>query len=131
MKIILLQSASSQCDPSPRRAAVDMGSEEPGEPRRSPTISIRGQDPKYRKPKRKCRRKELSLVETSMDGFLHLSCTSTEQEYILLLQSDIGMDDNNETTFTTSHCLRGVRESYGQAIAAREDSLGYRAKQAV
>ena len=29
---------SSQCDPSPRRAAVDTGSEEPGEPRRSPAI---------------------------------------------------------------------------------------------
>ena len=28
----------SQCDPSPRRAAVAKGSEEPGEPRRSPAI---------------------------------------------------------------------------------------------
>ena len=31
-------SASSQCDPSPRRAAVDTGSEEPGTPPRSPAI---------------------------------------------------------------------------------------------
>ena len=31
-------SPSSQCDPSPRRAAVDTGSEESGEPRRSPAI---------------------------------------------------------------------------------------------
>ena len=31
-------SPSSQCDPSPRCAAVDTGSEEPGEPRRSPAI---------------------------------------------------------------------------------------------
>ena len=34
-------SPSSQCDPSPRRAAVDTGSEEPGEPRRSPAIGTR------------------------------------------------------------------------------------------
>ena len=31
-------SPSSQCDPSPRRVAVDTGSEEPGKPRRSPAI---------------------------------------------------------------------------------------------
>ena len=31
-------SSSSQCDPSPRRAAVDTGSEEPGTPPRSPAI---------------------------------------------------------------------------------------------
>ena len=31
-------SPSSQCDPSPRRAAVDTGSEEPGPPPRSPAI---------------------------------------------------------------------------------------------
>ena len=45
-------SPSSQCDPSPRRAAVDTGSEEPGELRRSPAIGT-GQDPEYRNPKRK------------------------------------------------------------------------------
>ena len=28
-----------------------------------------------------------------MDGFLHLNCTSTEQECILL-QSDVGINDN-------------------------------------
>ena len=40
MEIILSQPASSQCDPSPRRAAVDTGSsEEPGTPQRSPAIS--------------------------------------------------------------------------------------------
>ena len=32
-------SPSSQCDPSPRRAAVDTGSEEPGTPPQSPAIS--------------------------------------------------------------------------------------------
>ena len=39
MEIILSQPASSQCDPSPRRAAVDTGSEEPGTPQQSPAIS--------------------------------------------------------------------------------------------
>ena len=38
MEFILSQPASSQCDPSPRRAAVDTGSEEPGTPPRSTTI---------------------------------------------------------------------------------------------
>ena len=33
-------SPSSECDPSPRRAAVDMGSEEPGTPPESPAISM-------------------------------------------------------------------------------------------
>ena len=32
MEIILSQPPSSECDPSPRRAAVDTGSEEPGTP---------------------------------------------------------------------------------------------------
>ena len=34
MEILFSQPASSQCDPSPRRAAVDMGSGEPGTPPR-------------------------------------------------------------------------------------------------
>ena len=39
MEIVLSQPASSECDPSPRRAAVDTGSEEPGTPLQSPAIS--------------------------------------------------------------------------------------------
>ena len=74
---------------------------------------------------------ELSPLETSMEGFLHSNRTSTEQEYILLLQPDIEVDDNNETTFTTRHCSRGVRESYAEATPARDDSLDYRAEQAI
>ena len=41
MEIILSQPASSECDPSPRRAAVDTGTEEPGTPPQSPTISTK------------------------------------------------------------------------------------------
>ena len=37
-------------------------------------------------------------LETSMDGFLHSNCTSTEQEYILLHQPDVGVDDEKETS---------------------------------
>ena len=32
-------------------------------------------------------------LETSMDGFLHSNCTSTEQECILL-QSNVGVNDS-------------------------------------
>ena len=45
MEIILSQFASSQCDPSPRRAAVDTGSEEPGTPPRSPAIGTGSEEP--------------------------------------------------------------------------------------
>ena len=54
-------SPSSQCDRSPRRAAVDTGSEDPeigdGRPR-----SVRGQEPKHREPRRKPR-KNFSLLK--------------------------------------------------------------------
>ena len=71
METILSQPASSQCDPSPRRTAVDTGSEEPGTPQQSPAIStgsgnperrrsrprsVRGH-PEHRKQKRKWRKK--------------------------------------------------------------------------
>ena len=45
IEIILSQPASSQCDPSPRRAAVDTGSEEPGMPQQSPAISTGSGEP--------------------------------------------------------------------------------------
>ena len=46
MEIILSQPASSQCDPSPRRDAVDTGSEEPGTPPRSPAIGTGSEEPR-------------------------------------------------------------------------------------
>ena len=45
MEIILSQPASSQCVPSPRRAAVDTGSEEPGTPQQSPAIGTGSGEP--------------------------------------------------------------------------------------
>ena len=46
METILTQPASLQCDPSPRRAAVDTGSEGPGTRHGRPR-SVRGQNPEY------------------------------------------------------------------------------------
>ena len=45
MEIILSQPASPQCDPLPRRAAVDTGSEEPGTPPRLPAIGTESDGP--------------------------------------------------------------------------------------
>ena len=45
MEIILSQPAPPQCDLSPRRAAVDTGSEEPGTPPRSPAIGTGSDGP--------------------------------------------------------------------------------------
>ena len=73
MKIILSQSASSQCDPSPRR---------------SPTIGT-GSRPGASQAETQTE-EELFPFETSMDGFLRSNCTSTEQEYVLLDQPDVG-----------------------------------------
>ena len=56
MEITLSQPVPQpQCDPSPRRAAVDTGSEEPGTPRRSPSIGT-GSD-----------RPGVSRIETSIE----------------------------------------------------------------
>ena len=97
MEIILSQPPSSECDPSPRRAAVDTGSEEPGTPPQSPAIST-GSGPEG----------EIFSFETSRDGFLRSNCTSLEQEYILVqsreeyillqVQPEVGMDDSNNAT---------------------------------
>ena len=43
-----------------------------------------------------------------MDGFLRSNCTSPEQEYILLHQSDIGVDANEKAT--ASKVQAGARE---------------------
>ena len=98
MEIILSQPPSSECDPSPRRAAVDTGSEEPGTPPQSPAIST-GSGPEG----------EIFSFEASSDGFLRSNRTSLEQEehiliqpreeYIMLqVQPEVGMDDSNNAT---------------------------------
>ena len=89
-------SPQTQGDPSPRRAAVDTGSEEPGTPPRSPAIGT-GPGPGVSRAKTSMEEEGLFSSETSMDGFLYSNCTSPEQECILF-KSNIGVDDNNEIT---------------------------------
>ena len=86
-------SPSSQCDPSPPRAAVDTGSEEPGTPPRSHAISTGSGPGVSRAEMQLMEEADVFPFETSVDGFLCSNCTSTEQEYILL-QSDVGVNDN-------------------------------------
>ena len=69
-------SPPSQCDRLPRRAAVDTGSEEPRNPRRSPVIGT-GSGPGALRAETQTEEDFFSL-ETSMDGFLRSNCTSTE-----------------------------------------------------
>ena len=89
-------------------AAVDTGSEEPGTPPRPPAIGT-GLGPGVPQAEtQKMEEEEIFPFETSMDGFLRSNCTSTEQEYILLHQSDIGVDDNDEAT--ASKIQAGARE---------------------
>ena len=106
MEIILSQSASSECDPSPRRAAVDTGTEEPRTPPQSPTISTRSGP---EEPQAETQVEEyISPFEASTDGFLRSNCTSLEQEYILIqsrkeyillqVQPKVGMVDSNNAT---------------------------------
>ena len=64
VEIIFSQPASSRCDPSPRRAAVYTGSEEPGKPRWSPAIGTGQMDPEYRGLKHQRRRKDFSRLRT-------------------------------------------------------------------
>ena len=69
MEITLSQPAPQpQCDPSPRRAAVDTGSEEPGTPRRSPAIGTGSDGPGVSRVETSTEEGVFPL-ETSMDGF--------------------------------------------------------------
>ena len=86
-------SPSSECDPSPRRAAVDTGSEEPGTPPQSPAISTGSPGASQAETQME---KEISPFEASMDSFLRSNFTSTEQESALLHQQDVGVDDDEK-----------------------------------
>ena len=106
MAIILSQPPSSECDPSPRRAAADTRSGEPGTPPQPPAIST-GSGPEESRVETQME-EEISPFESSMDGSLNSNCTSLEQEYILIqsreeyillqVQPEVGMDDSNNAT---------------------------------
>ena len=98
MGIVLLQPVPpSQCDSSPRRLpAADTGSDEPGMPRRSPAIGTGEDEPGVSRAESQLTEREgIFTLQASVGGFLRVSCTSPEQECILL-QPDVGMDDEGK-----------------------------------
>ena len=108
METILSQPASSQCNPSPRRAAVGSGSEEPGTPPRSPAIGTGWEEPEASR----------APFKTSTDDFLNPNFTSTEQDCVFLHQPDVGVDDEKETTATSQQAA--VREEFASPTEKRQ-----------
>ena len=108
MEIILSQPTPSECDTSPRRAAVDTGSEEPGTPTQSPAIS-KGSGPEAQQAETQMQG-GIFPFEASTDGLLDNYVTSTKQEEPALLhQQDVGVGDGEKETTTT-----------GQAVVRKE-----------
>ena len=87
-------SPSSECDPSPRRAAAVTRSEEPETPPPSPA-KITGSGPEVSQVETQME-DECFSFEASTDGFLNQNFTSTERESALLHQRDVGVDDNEK-----------------------------------
>ena len=106
-------STSSECDPSPRRAAVVTRSEEPGKPPHSPAIT--GSGPEVSQAETQME-EEIFSFATSRDVFLRSECTSLEKEYILLqVQPEVGMDDsNNANTSQAATREESARLLFGQ-----------------
>ena len=109
-------SQPSECDPSPRRAAVDTGSEEPATPPQPLAVDTGSEEPgtPLQSPATGTGSEEPGAsrapFETSMDGFLRSNLTSMEQECALLHQPDVEVDDDEQETTTTT-----------QQAAAREE----------
>ena len=103
-------STSSECDPSPRRAAVVTRSEEPGTPPHSPAMSR----PKVLQAETQME-EEIFSFATSRDVFLRSKCTSLKEEYILLQVQPDGMDDSkNATTSQATTREESARLLFGQ-----------------
>ena len=85
-------STSSECDPSPRRAAVVTRSEEPGTPPHSSAIT--GSGPKVSQAETQME-EEIFSFATSRDVFLRSKCTILEEYILLQVQPEVGMDDSN------------------------------------
>ena len=117
-------SPSSEYNPSPRRAAVETGSEEPGTPLQSPAIGTGSEEPGASR----------APFATSLDGFLGSNFTSIEQEYILLqsnvgvndnrVHPEVGMDDNNATTQQAA-----VREEFVSPTEKRQGTTAWATEQ--
>ena len=118
MEITLSQPAPQlQCDPSPRRAAVDTGSEESETPRRSPAIGTGSDGPEISRVETSMKEEGLLPLQTSMDGFFNFYFTGTEQECILF-KSAVGVDDNDEAA--TSKVQAGAREDFATLPIGRQ-----------
>ena len=78
---------------------------------------------------------EIFPLETSMDGFLRSTCTSIEQEYILLqsnvgvndnkVQPEVGVDDNNDATTQQA----AVREEFVSPTERWQGTTAWTTKQ--
>ena len=64
------------------------------------------------------KRKDLSLLEPASMGFFNFNFTSPEQEYILLHQPDVGVNDEKETTDTSQQAA--VREEFASPTKKRQ-----------
>ena len=141
MEIILSQPASSQCDPSPRRAAVDTGSAEPGTPQQSPAISTGPVEPGTPPQSHGIStgspgasqaatqmEEEIFPFKSSMDGSLNQNFTSTEQESALFHQQDVGVDDDEKETTTTTQ-QAAVREEFVSYTEERQGTTAWATKQ--
>ena len=119
MEIILSQPAPRpQCDPSPRwLPAVDTRSEEPGTPRRSLAIGTGLDEPGVSRAETSTDTEKDILLQTSVDGFLRFNCSSPKQE-CNLLQPDVGVDDEKETTGTPQQAA--AREGFARPAKKRQ-----------
>ena len=128
-------SPSSEFDPSPRRAAVDTGSEEPPTPLQSPAISTRSGPGASRAETQIIEEEETFPFETIMSGFLRSTCTSSGQEYNLLqlnvgvndnrVQIEVGMEDHNDATTQQA----AVREEFASPTEKRHGTTAWATEQ--
>ena len=119
MAISLSQPApQSQCDPSPRRAAVDTGSEEAGTPRRSPAVGTGSDEPGVSRVETSTEEEGLLPLEIDVDGFLYSNCASPEQECILLHKPDVA-GRRQERNYDTSQ-QAAVREECARPTKKRQ-----------
>ena len=89
-------STSSECDPSPRRAALVTRSEKPETPPPSPA-KITGSGPEVSQVETQMEDNIFSF-ETIRDVFLRSKCTSLEEDCIWLQVQPDGIDDSNNAT---------------------------------
>ena len=125
MEIIVSQPASSQCDPSPRRSAVDTGSVEPGTPPQLPAISTGSLGASQAATQME---EEIFPFESRTDGTLNQNFTSTEEESALLHQQDVGVDDDEKETTTTTQ-QTAVREEFVNYTEERQGTTAWATKQ--